>query len=74
MSSIRPPAEEGALVLSLHEGAARLSVQLVVCPWRDVADLRLVSLETPLPAVPEEEWDNWSDWSSGDEEDLEDTA
>jgi hypothetical protein len=35
--AIRPPAEEGALVLSLHEVAARIGVVLVVGPWRDVA-------------------------------------
>jgi hypothetical protein len=44
--AMRPPAEEGALVPSLREEAERLGVRLVVCPWRDVADLRLVSLET----------------------------
>jgi hypothetical protein len=49
MSSIRPPAEIRALLLSLREDAARLSARLVVSQeWLNVADLRLVSLETCL--------------------------
>jgi hypothetical protein len=56
--AIRLPAEEGALVLSLHEGAARLGVQLFVGPWRDMADLpqqrvhagHLGHLSLPFPA------------------------
>jgi hypothetical protein len=46
MSSIRPPAEEGALVRSLLAAAERVCATLDIGPWRDVADLRLVSLET----------------------------
>jgi hypothetical protein len=46
MSSIRPPAEEGALVRSLHEDAERVAATLDIGPWRDVADLPTVSLET----------------------------
>jgi hypothetical protein len=44
--AIRHPAEEGALAVALREEAERLGVQLVVGPWRDVADLPTVSLET----------------------------
>jgi hypothetical protein len=39
MSSIRPPAEEAALVEALGEAAKHRGVQLGVGPWRDVADL-----------------------------------
>jgi hypothetical protein len=46
MSSIRPPAEEGALVPSLLAAAQRVCATLDIGPWRDVAALPLVSLET----------------------------
>jgi hypothetical protein len=46
MSSIRPPAEEGALVEALGEAAKHRGVQLGVGPWRDVADLPTVRLGT----------------------------
>jgi hypothetical protein len=45
MSSIRPPAEEGALVRSLLAAAEGVDATLDIGPWRDVADLRLVRLE-----------------------------
>jgi hypothetical protein len=44
MSSIRPPAEEGALVEALGEAAKQRDVKLVIGPWRDTA-AQLAELE-----------------------------